>query len=324
MKIAWLTKFKGIESTNVGMIAALEELGHQVMVTNSQKYATRGHHEEALRSFLEDCQKADACVVTKGNWIPKNRFQWLANQVDLTMFIPDSISVGPPGRDIEHGHRALMCNRVILTGTEGARWLRENGYRNRIAQIYQGYRPDVWRRKEKYTTNTQIVFLGSVYKGDGNRRAKMNAITRAGFTMHYHRRTFMEKAAKLYYNTPISINFNCGDITSNRVMRIMASRGFCLSQSNADIKHSFSNGTELAWWDEPEGDSISEKAMLDSIRYWLDHENARNLVAETGYEWAKNKTWVDQMEKHIRFIQGEIVPADGAASPYVEDQNTPN
>jgi spore maturation protein CgeB len=143
-------------------------------------------------------------------------------------------------------------------------------------------------------------------------------LAEAKIGVHVHRRTFLEKASKLYYNTHVNLNFNCGDITSNRVMRIMASRGFCLSQANADIKHTFTNGEELVWWDEPEGQEIDSGAMIDLARKWLADEQGRLRVAEAGYEFAKEFTWVNQMEKIVRFVGGEAIPADGAAQPYID------
>jgi hypothetical protein len=317
LKFVYYTKFKGLESTANGMISALEELGHEVKVVNTQNYAPRGHSEAAFQECVKHSENADTVILTKGTWLPKNRLQWLVGQRDVTMFTPDSVSVGPPNRPDELGTRALMTHRVICTGTEGARWLRQNGYKKRIAQIYQGHRPEFWQRKEKVKVNTQLVFLGSLYRNDGNRKAKLHEIKTAGFSLHYHRKTFLEKAASLYYSTPISINFNCGDITSNRVLRILASGGFCLTQANADIKHTFTNEKELVWWDEPFGEKINAKAMLDAIRCWVDNPKERQRIAETGHEWAKDKSWLNQMEKHVRFIKGEDIPADGAAGAFV-------
>jgi spore maturation protein CgeB len=166
----------------------------------------------------------------------------------------------------------------------------------------------------------RLCFLGSShYKGDGGRRAKFKAISSAGYPMYRSKRIYHEEAADYYWNSAICPNFSCGDITSNRVMRVLSSGGFCLTESNADIRHSFTDGQELAMFNE--GDI---QHMMKQIKYYMGQPKLRHEIAMRGHEWTRDKSWTQQAEKMVRFIRGEDVPADGAAGEYVGHFNPAN
>ena len=121
------------------------------------------------------------------------------------------------------------------------------------------------------------------------------------------------KAAEVYWNSAICPNFTPGDITSNRVTRVLSSGGFCLAESNLDIEHSFTDGVELATFK-----SRNIPHMIDRIRYYMDKPALRHEIAMRGHEWTRDKSWTHQAEKMVKFIRGEDVPADGAAGEYLE------
>jgi hypothetical protein len=264
----------------------------------------------------------DTVLISKGVAIPISVFQRLTELCDTTYWTPDSVGgngCGPPARPEEVGARGLLCTRIICTGTEGARWYRQQGYEGRLAQIYQGCRHRIWKRgKYPRKSQSRLVFLGSPhYNGDGGRKEKFQAIEQAGYSMYLGRRIFHEKAADAYWNSAICPNFVCGDITSNRVMRILSSGGFCLTERNADIDHSFTDEVELAKFDR---NNIPH--MLDRIRYFMDNPKMRDEIAMQGHEWTRNKGWDQQMDKMVRFIGGEDIPADGAAGEYVSYEDS--
>ena len=213
------------------------------------------------------------------------------------------------------GSRGLLCDRILLTGTEGARWFRQEGYEGRIGQVYQGCRHHIWQPGTMPRQGQdRLCFLGHrSYKGDGGREAKFKAIKDAGFRMYFAKRVFHEEAAKAYWNSAICPNFTPGDITSNRVTRVLSSGGFCLAERNADIDHSFTDGEELAVFD-----AGNAAHMIDRIRYYMNKPELRHEIAMRGHEWTKDKSWTHQAEKMVRFIRGEDVPTDGAASEYTD------
>lgn len=321
MKICILAPFSDKYSTIHGLTHGLAECGYEWTAVDTKiqtaPISPQSHlYPEHVARQSEDC---DTVMIGKGTVIPMDIYKNMISMCpDTTYLTFDSISgkgCGPPNRPIECGPRGLMCDRILLTGTEGARWFRQHGYEGRIGQVYQGCRHHIWKPGVLPRENqNRLCFLGSGhYRGDGGRRAKFKAIKNAGYPMYYSRRIFHEEAAKVYWNSAICANFSCGDITSNRVVRILSSGGFCLTESNADIEHSFTDGQELA---------IFKKGniphMLDRIRYYMDKPKLRHEIAMRGHEWTRDKSWTHQAEKMVRFIRGENVPADGAAGEYTD------
>jgi len=318
MKILILAPFVPIGTIH-GMTEGLDAGGHEWEGVSTK----RGKSPVSLKSMafanlvIDRASALDTVFIGKGSSIPIDVFRRIAENCDTTYWTADSVSgddCGPPGRPQDVGAKGLLCERIICTGTEGARWYRQNGFTGRLAQIYQGCRHRIWK-PGKYPRKNQdrLVFFGSAnYKGDGGRKLKFAAIRNAGLSMYYSRRVFHEKASDAYWNSAICPNFSCGDITSNRVMRILSSGGFCLTESNADIEHSFTDGKELATF--PPGDIPK---MLERIKYYMDRPELRDEIAMRGYEWTRDKSWDHQMDKMVRFIGGEDIPASGAAEEYV-------
>ncbi|GAG11620.1 unnamed protein product, partial [marine sediment metagenome] len=161
--------------------------------------------------------------------------------------------------------------------------------------------------------NKSICFFGlDSYDGDGGRFEKIQALREAGYAVRTDQGCFHEKAAKAYWESAISLNPVCGDITSNRLIRILSSGGFCLTEQNADILHSFSEGVELATFRR--GDI---EHLLKQAEYYMRHPALRREIGLAGHEWAKTRSWAYQAEKMIQFVQGKNIPADGAAGEYV-------
>jgi len=323
VKLLILAAFSDKYSTLHGLTSGLEECGYlwdQVdtkpasapVPLNSNAYA------EHVAKRAESC---DTVLIGKGNTIPMSVYETMIKLCPDTTFLTfDSVSgngCGPPGRPEELGPRGLLCDRILLTGTEGARWFREQGYKGRIAQIYQGCRHSIWKPGKLPRQNQgRLCFLGSAqYKGDGGRSPKFKAIRNAGFPLRFGRRTFHEDAAEVYWNSAICINLCCGDITSNRLIRVITSGGFMLTEHNKDIEATFENGNQLAWFPFQRGNPHPE--MLEQIRYYIDRPALRHEIAMRGYEWSRNWGWAQQAEKMVRFIRGEDVPADGAAGEYI-------
>ena len=330
MKVAILAPFNDKRSTIYGVLDGLRAGGHTWVEIETNKNALVKSHSYVnyVTSLAEGC---DTTIIGKGTVIPLGVYTALVNALpDTTYLTFDSVSgngCGPPGRPDEIGKRGLLCDRILLTGSEGARWFRNNGFKGRIAQIYQGCRHSLWRPQNldaARTAQNMISFLGSAnYKGDGGRRAKISGLAKAGFHVHHNKRTFHKDASTLYYNSGICLNMVCGTwgeghtpvgLTSNRLVRLLTSGGFTLSERNTDVVASFEEGNQLVTFDFGDVPDLLEKAA-----YWMDKARAKERleIARRGWEWSANWGWDQQIEKMIRFIDGDAVPADGAASPWV-------
>ncbi len=263
MKILVLAPFVKIGTIH-GMVEGMVAAGHQWESISTDPKDGQINNPRFVDQVLGryDSGGFDTIFVGKGSSIPLGNFKALTSKADVTYWCPDSVSgngCGPPGRPEDVGARGLECARIICTGSEGCRWWRAHGFKGRIAQIYQGCRHSIWRPDNldaARLTPKQIVFLGSGnYKGDGGRRAKLAALTKNGFNVRSAKRIYHRDAANLYYNSSICLNMVCGTpneghtpvgITSNRLVRLLTSGGFALTERNTDVAASFEEGNQLA------------------------------------------------------------------------------
>jgi hypothetical protein len=329
MKILVLAPFVKTGTIH-GMVEGMVAGGHQWESISTDPKEGQVKNSRFVDQVLSkyDSGSFDTILVGKGSSIALSNFKSITSRADVTYWCPDSVSgngCGPPGRPEDVGVRGLACTRIICTGSEGCRWWRKNGFKGRIAQIYQGCRHSIWRPENldaDRVSQHQIAFLGSAnYKGDGGRRAKLLALSKNGFSVRSAKRIFHEEAAKLYYDSAICLNMVCGTpgeghapvgITSNRLVRLLTSGGFALTERNTDVEASFEDGNQLAMFNFHDIPDLLERA-----RYYMDNPKERLEIARRGWEWSANWSWDQQMEKMMRFIDGDDVSADGAASPWV-------
>jgi len=319
MKILVLGNFGSAIHAIHGLAEGLEECGYECVRVDS-KIRNRPKRPVFPEYVARKAEGCDTILVCKGYGPghiigPRDYRQIIEKCPDTTYLMWDSVSgngCGPPDRPRRVAPYGMPCDRVILTGTEGARWFRHHGYKGRMAQIYQGCRPRIWKPGTYPRANQdRLCFFGfRKYDGDGGRGQKFNAIMQAGYKMYHSNSLYHGKAADAYWNSAICPNFVCGDITSNRLIRILSSGGFCLTEQNVDIDHSFADGVELTKFNK--GDIPH---MLEQLKYYMTRPELRDEIAMRGYEWAKDRSWAHQAEKIVRFIQGEDF-CDGAAEEY--------
>ena len=187
-----------------GMAKGLEANGHtwDKIETKPTHICRQPGFATNVMNIFED-GNFDTVLIGKGSAIPLPLFKQITEKVDTTYWCPDSVSgngCGPIARPQDVGARGLLCTRIICTGSEGCRWWRQNGYRGRIAQIYQGCRHNVWRPKDleqERNAQHQVCFLGSAnYKGDGGRcrRTTWSIDGRQGFFSYGKTRHTRSKA----------------------------------------------------------------------------------------------------------------------------------
>ena len=306
-----------------GLVEAFKSLGHtcDTVATSGEPLKVnkwdrrRINCQQFVANIVARSQDYDTVFISKGGTIDMLWYEQIAEKVhDTTFFDMDPTSgngCGPPNRPEVIGARGLLCTRIIATGTEALRWFRQNGFTGRQAQIYEGYRPWLWPVPDgPREHNRRFTFLGSRgYKGDGGRKQKLDAIEAAGYDLIQNNRTHFEDAAAAYYHSAICPNFVCGDITSLRVLHILASAGFCLTEHNMDVEASYTRGEQLDWFH-------TQDEMFEKIEFYLTRPELRDEIARRGHEWAKDYTWEHQAAKMVDFIQGGRV-CDGGAGEFV-------
>ena len=100
------------------------------------------------------------------------------------------------------------------------------------------------------------------------------------------------KEAELYRSADISINlshFDYGRYSSDRMLRLMGSGGFCLSHNYKDIELDYKIGEHIDVWS-----SVDE--LISKIDFYLKNEKEREEIREKGCDFVReNYTWDNVM-----------------------------
>jgi hypothetical protein len=91
-----------------------------------------------------------------------------------------------------------------------------------------------------------------------------------------------------------------GDTYSDRSVEIPACGGFMLAQRTATHQELFQEDVEAVFFD-------GDEEMIDKVRFYLRHEEARQRIARAGYEKVKRSFpgWEVEMRKCVTAIDGQ-------------------
>ncbi len=88
---------------------------------------------------------------------------------------------------------------------------------------------------------------------------------------------------QVFYNSKVNINISLKSIKTGipfRVLDIMASRGFVITNYQEDLLRHFEPDVDFVYYND-------EKDLVDKTRYYLEHDNERNRIAMNGYNKVK-------------------------------------
>lgn len=95
---------------------------------------------------------------------------------------------------------------------------------------------------------------------------------------------YVKEMPKVFASSRINLNITLRSILTGiplRVIDILGSGGFCLSNYQAEFQEYFENGKELVWFESPED-------MMEKAGYYLKHDPERERIARTGREAARD------------------------------------
>jgi spore maturation protein CgeB len=133
--------------------------------------------------------------------------------------------------------------------------------------LIEGFDPK-WDYPIPSEAKHNVTFIGNPY---GDRAKWLDGVT-------ILTNKFNVEHAKAVGESRININLTGGGGPSDRVYKILAARGFCLSQSYPHAeKYGLTPGVDLVFFDTPE-------EMVDRCNFFLAYPKARDFIAELGYQ----------------------------------------
>ncbi len=107
-----------------------------------------------------------------------------------------------------------------------------------------------------------------------------------------------DEAPYVYHNSKINLNITLKDLTSGiplRVMEILGSGGFLLSNWQPEIAENFIDGEEVVLYD-----SVSD--AISKAIYYLEHEDERVRIAAAGRRAVERFSFENQVETIIKTV----------------------
>lgn len=265
MKIFHIAVFTK-RSTNVWQAKAFEQLGHQVnRYDYRERYRLLGGPRRNLE-IIKKCKKIqpDIILVSKGSGIPEGIIK-KCNKIGKTVlwFMDRSLNI-----DKELRERFGACNYVFCSCRSGVREAKKQN--PNTFRLQGGFDPEVHRPID-VPKKRDVCFIGSMYPISRRRmfRKEVGFPVISGVYNLKHSLTISE--------TRINLNFTEGDGVSNRIYKILAAKGFLLSTPWDSLGEEFGIGEDLDIFNTP-------KELKEKIRYYLEHEEERERIAEHGYK----------------------------------------
>ena len=235
-------------------------------------------------------QPADLVITFKGSGINPRLIEML-NCPTILWYPDDLLTVQHAWDDLQYGGYAY--DHVYYMNRIGLPKLHEMGISHcsflppaTDTAIYQ-YLPGT---EKKY----DVVFVGNIYP---SRRALLDRL-KIKFNV-FETKAFMEDMARIFNEAKIVLNLGIGSNGYNlRVFEALGCRSFLLTNEIDQEDILFEDRKHLVYF--------NEHTIEDSIRYYLDHDEEREAIAENGYQevCAKHtfKHRITQMLVDTKFI----------------------
>lgn len=93
----------------------------------------------------------------------------------------------------------------------------------------------------------------------------------------------MKQMPEIFYTSKINLNITLRSIISGiplRVIDILGSGGFCLTNFQPELPEYFTNNENIVWYE-------SQEDLFEKIIYYLKNDTERERIANSGHELAK-------------------------------------
>lgn len=133
------------------------------------------------------------------------------------------------------------------------------------------------------TKKQDVCFIGHV--NSDNRVEALDRLFREFPNFFYGQKLFNE-AAKKYAESKIVFNISMKNELNMRTFEVMGSKSLLLTDRCATIEELFQDGKHLVLYD-------SMEEMVKKARYYIEHDDEREAIAQAGYEEVMKKHTID-------------------------------
>lgn len=257
---------------------SLLELGHESIILDSRS---------EYGSLYQDCYelRPDLLIIPRQGHL-YGIIKKIKEETESKVFLWNTDSRGSFqgyaqefGQDLVDLFKIVDCTYNVAIGE--AEMFEKEGMASKW--LVQGIWPGIDNKpsgRKRY--EHEISFLGSIdslHERSGGRISLLRELYSAGHTLNLEP-AYSTEASAVYFLSRINLGHaHSPDIGENSVrdFKIMGSGGFLLTQWYRGIEEYMNIGVEMDCYK-----SIDE--CLDKVKYYLEHEEEREKIAQTGYE----------------------------------------
>lgn len=280
MKILYVGVFDNNRtSTNTSQLISFKKMGQDVVGYNyRQKAQSIGNiaRDEHLISEIKN-NNYDLVVFSKCNDVSEKVFAEATKKTKTCLWFMDPLSTY--NEEMKNKTKLvsyLCCDKVNVF--EEAKKINKNSF-----QVCEGFDEDV-DKPHILDKEYDVTFIGNIY---GNRLSYINQIKKGVINFNG---VFGEDHSKIVSKSKINLNFCTNNGASDRVYKILAAKGFLISDDWDGRSDHFKNGEDCVIFEDI-------KDLNDKIYYYLENKEERERISLNGYNkvqkftrlnWAKN------------------------------------
>lgn len=148
--------------------------------------------------------------------------------------------------------------------------------------------PAIWLphavHTEAYFPQPSIKKYDVCFVGHVNSQNRVDALDRLfrEFPNFWYGQRLFEEAAEKFCQSKIVFNISISDDINMRIFEVLATSSFLLTNELPTLGELFQDGVHLATYK-------NEQEMVDKARYYLEHDEERERIAEAGYQEVVSK-----------------------------------
>jgi spore maturation protein CgeB len=273
IKILFVGVFdKNFQSTNTSQLLALNELGVKVIGYNYRDKAAKIGAEARDQNLLDTVidKNIDFVIFSKCNQVSFKTFHEISMLTKTCLWFMDPLVSYNQEMQIKTSLVDFFCcdKKDVF---EAASWINHNSY-----HVFEGFDST---NDKPHDTNKQydVSFIGNIY-GDRHEKlskieTKVDIISNAYGTQH----------ALAVGKSRVNLNFCTSNGASDRVYKILAAKGFLLTDDWEGRKEIFKNNHDLVIFNGIE--DLNEK-----IIFYLNNPQQAESIAEQGHKTVQEYT----------------------------------
>jgi len=270
------------ESTNVWQADAFESLGHEVIRYDYRAMVRKYGNVERDKHLISLCrnENPDFSLFSKCNNMDIKVVEECGKIGKTVLWYMDSVD----NINAELIQKMQKSDYIFSGGWDGY----DEGlkYNKNTFRIHEGYNP-----KTNYPMDVpkvhDVCFIGELRANRAvfRREVSFDVVTGA----------FNEDHARVVSETKINLNFTIGGGTSDRTYKVLAAKGFLLTEPWNKIKEDFEIGEDLDVFTSP-------KNLQERVEYYLEHEEEREKISEHGYNTVQKYDNISYAKKILEIV----------------------